>query len=118
MAVGWAFPKILDGNSVKLVAGIENVLDDLKLLFNSELYEYRYDPGYGSQVPLLKLRPKNRLTLDLLTDAITEAQLFIPNISFNRDSVEITYGKPGTVDIKIQALIDTNSYITELRISL
>lgn len=111
---GFAFPKIFDGNSVKILEGVEDVVKDLKILFSTEVYEYRFDPGYGSNVELVRLRPKNQLTLDLLVDAITESKLFIPNISFDRESVQVAYKKAGEVEIKINAIIDNNSYITEL----
>lgn len=113
---GISFPEMFDGNSVKLVSGVEAVISDLKVLFDSETYEYRFDPGYGSNVPLLRLRPKTQLTLDLLVDAICESQMFIPNIAFNRNSVEIKYLKGGEADVKINAVIDNQNYVTELKL--
>lgn len=113
---GVSFPEMFDGNAVKLVSGVEAVVNDLKVLFESEVYEYRFDPGYGSNVPLIKLRPKNQLTLDLLVDAICESQMFIPNISFNRNSVEVKYLKGGEADVKINAVIDNQNYVTELQL--
>lgn len=114
---GFDFPEIFKkGNAVSILDGPENVVKDLKLLFESETGEFRYDPGYGCNVKLLKFKPKNQLTLDLLVDAIVETQMFMPNVMFDRDSVEIEYKKPGEVDIKISAIIDNNNYITELQI--
>lgn len=116
MPNGWNFPKIFDGNGVSILSGVDDVVKDLKLLFNSEVLEYRFDPGYGSNVELIRLRPKSRLTLDLLVDAIVEAQMFIPNLVFNRDSVNVGYGKAGEVQIQIRAIIDNNSYVSEIQL--
>lgn len=112
---GWAFPRIFEGNSVKLVDGVEAVIQDLKLLFEAEPLEFRLDPGYGSNVKLLKFRPKNQLTLDLMVDAICQSQLFIPNVIFKRDSVKVKYIAAG-VDIEIRAIIDKNNYIQEIHL--
>lgn len=113
---GWAFPKIFEGNSVKLVEGVEAVIQDLKLLFEVEPMEFGGDPGFGSNMKLLKFRPKNQLTLDLMVDAICQSQLFIPNVVFSRDSVKIAYKKGGEVDITIRAVIDKNNYIQEIHL--
>lgn len=112
---GFDFPNIFTGgNAVSIISGKENVIKDLKLLFESETGEFRYDPGYGSNVKLLKYKPKNQLTLDLLVDAIVESQMFMPNVMFDRDSIKITFEKPGEISITISAIIDNNNYITEL----
>lgn len=116
MPSGWNFPKIFKGNSVDVISGSEDVIKDLTLLFNSEVLEYRFDPGYGSNVELIRLRPKSQLTLDLLVDAIVESQMFIPNLIFNRDSVSVSYGKAGEVNIQIRAIIDNNSYVSEIQL--
>lgn len=116
MPKGWNFPKMLEGNSISLLSGVEDVIKDLKLLFNTEVFEYRFDPGYGSNVELVRLRPKSQLTLDLLVDAICESQMFLPNLSFNRDAVTVTYGKAGEVNVQIRAIIDNNSYVTEIQL--
>lgn len=115
---GFNFPEIFNTskNEVSIIEGSEDVIKDLNLLFESETYEFRTDPGYGSNIKLLRYRPKNQLTLDLLVDAITETQMFIPNISFDRNSVKVSYTKAGEVDINISAKIDNNNYITELSI--
>ena len=113
---GFNFPEIFKttSNGVSILEDSADVIKDLKLLFESEVGEFRYDPGYGSNVKLLRFRPKNQLTLDLLVDAITEAQMFIPNIMFDRDSVKVEFKKAGEVDFTISARIDNNNYITEL----
>lgn len=113
---GFNFPNMFNGNQISILEGPEDVKKDLQLLFESETGEFRFDPGYGCNVKLLKYRPKNQLTLDLLVDAIVETQMFIPNILFNRDSVKIKYTKAGQVDITISAIIDNNNYVVDLEI--
>ena len=112
---GFNFPNIFKGgNSVSILQGKEDIIKDLKLLFESETREFRFDPGYGCNVKLLKYKPKNSLTINLLIDAIIETQMFMPNVMFDRNSVKISYIKPGQVNITISAIIGNNNYITEL----
>lgn len=108
---GFNFPEIFktQSNGVDIIEGAADVVKDLKLLFESEVGEMQFDPGYGSNIKLLKFRPKNQLTLDLAVDAITESQMFIPNIAFDRDSVEVKFKNPGEMDINITARIDNNN---------
>jgi len=112
---GFNFPSIFKGgNSVSILQGKEDIIKDLRLLFESETGEFRFDPGYGCNVKLLKYKPKNSLTINLLIDAIVETQMFMPNVMFDRNSVKVSYIKPGQVNITISAIIGNNNYITEL----
>lgn len=115
---GFNFPNIFKGNAVDILKDKEAITTQLRLLFNSELFEFRYDPGYGSNVPLLRLRVDNQLTRDLLVDAIYDAQIFCPNLRFNRNQVEITKTEPGVLDISIAATLDLNDYPMQLQILL
>ena len=78
----------------------------------------RYDPGYGSNVPLLRFKPDTPLNRDLLVDAIYDAQIFCPNLHFTRNQVEIQKSSPGVLDIYITATIDLNDYPMQLQIIL
>lgn len=112
----WAFPRLFTSNRVKLEEDKQSVTTQFKLLINSELYEMRYDPGYGSNVPLLKYRPANQLTKDLLTDAIYDAQIFCPNIVYARDQIEIKKVAPAEYEATISAKIDLQNYITNIQV--
>ena len=115
---GFNFPNIFKGNGVDILKDKEAITTQLKLLLNSELFEFRYDPGYGSNVPLLRLRVDNQLTRDLLIDAIYDAQIFCPNLRFNRNQVEITKTAPGVLEVSIAATLDLNDYPMQLQILL
>lgn len=108
---GFNFPDIFktQSNGVDIIEDSADVIKDLKLLFESEVGEMKYDPGYGSNLKLMRFRPKNQLTTDLTVDAVVESQMFIPNIAFDRDSVQIAYKNPGEIDITISAKIDNNN---------
>ena len=110
------FPKIFKGNSVDIITGKEAAVVQLGLLINSELFEFRYDPVYGSNLPLLRFKPDNQLTRDLIVDAIYDAQMFCPNIRFNRNQVKIEKIKPGQLLINVDATLDNNEFTTELQL--
>ena len=115
---GFNFPNIFKGNSVDIISDKQAVTNQLALLLNSELFELRYDPGYGSNVPLLRFKPDTQLNRDLLVDAIYDAQIFCPNIRFRRDQIEIKKTRPGVLDIYISATVDLNDYPMQLQILL
>ena len=115
---GFNFPNLFKGNSVDVLTGKEAVTSQLALLLNSELFEMRYDPAYGSNVPLLRFKPDTPLNRDLLIDAIYDAQIFCPNIHFSRNQVEIVKTKPGVLDINITATVDLTDYPMQLQILL
>lgn len=115
---GFNFPNIFKGNSVDIISDKQAVTNQLALLLNSELFELRYDPGYGSNVPLLRFKPDTQLNRDLLIDAIYDAQIFCPNIRFKRDQIEIKKTRPGVLDIYISAIVDLNDYPMQLQILL
>lgn len=100
---GFNFPNIFKGNATDVITGKEAIIEQLSLLFNSELFEFRYDPGYGSNVPLLRFKPDTQLTRDLLTDAIYDSLMFCPSITFTRSQIQISKKEPGvyTVDVPI-----------------
>lgn len=110
----WNFPNIFRGNGVDLLEGEQAALSNLQLLINSELFEFRFDPAYGSTVPMLLYRPKNQLTKDLVADAVYELQAFCPNIRFRRDQVVTTYTEPGKATVYIPATIDNNNFTTDI----
>lgn len=112
--VSWNFPNIFKGNEVDLIEGREAAISDLQLLINSELFEFRFDPAYGSKLPMLLYKPKNQLTKDLIADACYEFQAFCPNIRFRRDQVITTYTEPGKATIYIPITIDNNNYTTDV----
>lgn len=111
---GFDFPKMFSGNSVSIISGRDCIVKQLSLLLHSELYEFRYDPGYGSNVPLLRFRPDNRFTRDLLIDAIYDAQIFCPNIHFSRGQIVITKEGPATWRVHVPILMDTNDVVTDV----
>lgn len=115
---GFNFPNLFKGNGVDIIADKQAITTQLALLMNSELFEFRYDPGYGSNVPLLKFKPDTQLNRDLLVDAIYDTQIFCPNLHFNRSQVEITKTKPGVLDVNISATLDLNDYPMQLQILL
>lgn len=115
---GFNFPTMFSGNAVEIISDVQAVTTQLALLLNSELYEFRYDPGYGSNVPLLRLRPNSQLTLDLLTDAIYDAQIFCPNVHFSRNQIAITKSQPAQLDVTIDATIDNSIIPMTLQILL
>lgn len=112
------FPRLFNGNSIDIIEGKECVFKNLSLLFQSELYEFRYDPGYGSNVPLLLFRTDTQLTRDLLVDSIFDAQIFCPNVIFDRSQVVITKQEPGVYRVYIPTVIATNDVINDLVIYL
>lgn len=114
MANGWAFPFVFSGNAVEVLEGTQDVLKDLNLLVNSELFEFRFDPGYGSNIPLLKFKPRTQLTKDLVIDAIFDLQNYCPNIRFDRSQVVVNYTGPATMQVYIPAIIDNQDYITDI----
>lgn len=113
---GFNFPKIFKGNAVDIITKKEAVINQFTLLMNSELFEMRYDPGYGSNVPLLRFKPDTQLNRDLLVDAIYDAQIFCPSISFTRDQVRVTKKQPGVYTIEIPAIIDGSDIITDIQL--
>jgi phage baseplate assembly protein W len=110
----WNFPNIFKGNGVDIIKDREAALSNLNLLINSEIFEYRFDPEYGSKIPMLLYRPKNQLTKDLIADACYELQAFCPNIRFRRDQVVIKYTEPGEAEIYIPITIDNNNFTTDI----
>lgn len=110
----WNFPNIFKGSEVDIVSGAAGAISNLQLLINSELFEFRFDPAYGANVPLLLFRPKTKLTEDLLVDAIYELQNYCPNIRFDRNQVVITQLEPGRASIYIPAIIDNETYVTDI----
>ena len=110
----WDFPNIFSrkGNGVNIISGEEATSKNLNLLLKSELFEMKYDPGYGSNVPLLRFKPDNQLTRDLLIDAIVDAQIFCPNVRFNRNLVEIEKSAPATYRITVPVVVDNDDYET------
>lgn len=114
---GWAFPTLFKSNTVSIEEGKTAVVTQLSLLINSEIYEYRYDPGYGSNVPRIRYNVDNQLTRDLLTDAIYDCQIFCPNIIFSRNDVKIQKNiRAGEYEVYISAKIDTNDYIDTIQL--
>lgn len=110
----WNFPNILKGNGVDIIKDREAALSNLQLLINSELFEFRYDPAYGSKIPMLLYRPKNQLTKDLIADACYELQAFCPNIRFKRSQVVVTYKEGARADIYIPITIENNNFTTDI----
>jgi len=110
----WNFPNIFKGSGVDILSGKDAALSNLQLLVNSELFEFRFDPAYGSKVPMLLYRPKDQLTKDLIADACYELQAFCPNIRFRRDQVVTTYTEPGKAEIYIPVTIDNNNFTTDI----
>ena len=112
----WNFPNIFTrkGNGVQVISGKDAVNTDLKLLLNSELFEMKYDPGYGSNVPLIRFKPDNQLTRDLLVDAIVDAQIFCPNVRFDRNLIVIEKEGPATYRVIVPVIIDNDDYETQL----
>ena len=110
----WDFPNIFSrkGNGVNIISGQAATSKNLNLLLKSELFEMKYDPGYGSNVPLLRFKPDNQLTRDLLIDAIVDAQIFCPNVRFNRNLVEIEKSAPATYRITVPVVVDNDDYET------
>jgi hypothetical protein len=110
---GWNFPTVFSGNAISILEGREDVIKDLKLLFNSEMFEFTQDPLYGSAIPTLRFRPKNQLTLDLFVDAMIQAEAFLPNVHFNRSTIKTTFLKGGEVNISVEVRIDLDrGYMT------
>lgn len=113
---GWNFPEIFktNGNGVDIIEGKEDVIKDLRLLMNSELFEMRYDPGYGSNVPLLRYRPDTQLNRDLIIDAVFDAQIFCPNVRFTRSSITIERADEVSYRITVPVTIDNSDYKTDV----
>lgn len=110
----WNFPKIFKGNAVDVVEGAQAAISNMQLLINSELFEFRYDPAYGSNVPLLLFRPKTLLTKDLIVDAVYELQYYCPNIRFDRSQIVVNFKEPAKATIYIPAIIDNQDHITDI----
>ena len=110
----WNFPNIFKGNGIDITVGKPAVILNLNLLINSELFEFRFDPSYGSNIPLLLFKTISKLNEDLLIDAVYELQNYCPNIRFNRDQVSITFKEPGKATIYIPATIDNENHITDI----
>jgi hypothetical protein len=115
---GWDFPTIFKGNAVSILKGAEDVIKDLKLFFNSERYEFTQDPRYGSNVPEIRFRPKSRLTLDLLGVAISQAEVFFPNVFIRKDTIQVKYLRPGEIQVTIDVLIDLQKYPIKLELEI
>lgn len=111
---GFNFPTIFKGNGVDIVSGKECVVKDLTLLLNSELFEFRFDPGYGSNLPLLRYRPDTPINRDLLIDALYDVQMFCPNVHFDRNQIVIKKTKAGQLEFTVPVLIDNDTYETEV----
>ncbi len=113
---GFNFPVMFKGNAVDIIDGKEAVINQLSLLINSELFEFRYDPGYGSNVPMLRYKPDTPLTRDLLVDAIYDLLMFCPNITFSRNQIIIKKEKPAQYTITVPIYIDTADHSVELQL--
>ena len=113
---GFNFPNIFKGNSVDIIDGKEAVIKQLSLLINSELFEFRYDPGYGSNVPLLRYKPDNQLTRDLVKDAIYDLLMFCPAITFLRSQIVIKKSRPGTYEVTVPVYIDAATHAVEIQL--
>lgn len=111
---GFNFPKLFKGNSVDIISGKECVVKDLTLLLNSELFEFRYDPGYGSNLPLLRYRPDTPLNRDLLVDALYDVQMFCPNVRFDRSQITITKKEAGILEFAVPVLVDNQDHLTDV----
>lgn len=112
---GWNFPTLFSGNAVDIISGTQDVIKDLNLLVNSEMFEFRFDPVCGSNVPLLRFRPKTQLTKDLIVDAIFDIQNYCPNVRFDRSQVVVNFlSEPGTIQIYIPAVVDNQDFITDI----
>lgn len=109
---GFNFPNIFKGNAVEIIDGKESARTQLGLLIKSEVGEFKDDPGYGSNLPLLRHRPDSTLTRDLIKDSIYDLQMFCPNLRYVRNSIQIEKHSPGVLEITVPMIIDTNQHLT------
>lgn len=113
---GFNFPKLFKGNRVNVIEGKECIVKQFTLLVNSELFEFRYDPGYGSNVPLLTYKPDTQLNRDLIIDAIYDLQILCPNVQFTRDNISISHKTPAVLEITVSAVMTTNDIVQDVQI--
>ena len=109
---------MFSGNSIGIEEDKESIHTQFSLLTRSELYEFRYDPGYGSNVPLLLHKPANVVTEGLIQDALYDQQMFCPNVVFSRDQIVLEKTAPAQYKVNIQATIDLNAYVTDIQLLL
>lgn len=109
---GFNFPNIFKGNAVEIIDGKESARTQLGLLIKSEVGEFKDDPGYGSNLPLLQYKPDGALTRDLIKDSIYDLQMFCPNLRYVRNSIQIEKHLPGVLKITVPMIIDTDQHLT------
>ena len=109
---GFNFPNIFKGNAVEIIDGKESARTQLGLLIKSEVGEFKDDPGYGSNLPLLQYKPDGALTRDLIKDSIYDLQMFCPNLRDVRNSIQIEKHSPGVLKITVPMVIDTDQHLT------
>lgn len=114
--ISWNFPRIFRHGKVDTVSGTQAAIVDFSLLIRSELFEFRYDPGYGSNVPTLLYRPANTVTEELLKDAFCDLQMFAPNVIFTRDKIQIKKTEPAVWQVTIPVYIDNANYASDLHL--
>lgn len=86
-----AFPKMFEGNSVKLYEDHEATASNLKLLILSTRTELFGDPYYGTSLKRALFEQSDHIIIDLLIDDIyTSILTFMPQLYLTRNDIQIT----------------------------
>ena len=89
-----AFPKMFDGNNVKLYEDHEATASNLKLLILSTRTELFGDPYYGTSLKNAIYEQSDHIIIDLLIDDIyTSILTFMPQLYLTRNDISITSDK-------------------------
>ena len=108
-----AFPKMFDGNNVKLYEDHEATASNLKLLILSTRTELFGDPYYGTSLKNAIYEQSDHIIIDLLIDDVyTSILTFMPQLYLTRNDISITSDKADIfVNIKCTNRLD---YQTDL----
>lgn len=87
----FAFPNMLGSNQAKLVADLEAVRSNIKLVLSSERFSLFGDPYYGTRLKRMLFEQSSQIVADLVIDEIyTTLTTFIPQIYLTRKDIKVT----------------------------
>ncbi len=104
LGTGWGYPPEFDKNSrsVRLVSGIDDIDESLRVLMGTKPQERIMQPAYGCGLQTLIFENINESTLTLMKDAIQRAVLFFePRIDLEEIEIDEERADEGVLYIKL-----------------